>query len=414
MALIECPECGKKISDKAATCPNCGFPITTMATTNEAEENKETQEQTKELTTDEQTEKSERAQDIPNEHAEDITHPEPKSKKPILIGAAAVLILGVGIFFGTANMRTYSAATKLYNDGEYQTAVLKFQELGDYKDSSDLANACSYQIAMGLEEQEDFEGALALYKELGGYQDSKEKAEKCEYELSVDGQFLRAFKKGLMARWDLADGGSPIKDCAKAELDVIESFYDQEFVDKELQEWVVEYIDSVRGQLDAVKYQGVDDVVFTQKSNESYGARAILLKKFFEEHEMEFDEKYQKSVEQLTGAGEAAEEQKALTEAIQNMMKEFKISQTQNEYGWRDYSTHMKNETEYTFEYFYVDISAIDQNGTIVTTGQASLNTKWSPGQEAEAPTWFEDNTFDIEGYTFEFQPHYNTGSFYQ
>lgn len=27
MSLIECPECGKKISDKAINCPNCGYPI---------------------------------------------------------------------------------------------------------------------------------------------------------------------------------------------------------------------------------------------------------------------------------------------------------------------------------------------------------------------------------------------------
>lgn len=27
MALIQCPECGKKVSDKAPTCPNCGAPI---------------------------------------------------------------------------------------------------------------------------------------------------------------------------------------------------------------------------------------------------------------------------------------------------------------------------------------------------------------------------------------------------
>lgn len=26
MALINCPECGKEISDKAASCPGCGFP----------------------------------------------------------------------------------------------------------------------------------------------------------------------------------------------------------------------------------------------------------------------------------------------------------------------------------------------------------------------------------------------------
>jgi uncharacterized membrane protein YvbJ len=27
MALIECPECGKRISEKASACPNCGNPM---------------------------------------------------------------------------------------------------------------------------------------------------------------------------------------------------------------------------------------------------------------------------------------------------------------------------------------------------------------------------------------------------
>lgn len=27
MALIDCPECEKKISDKATSCPNCGYPL---------------------------------------------------------------------------------------------------------------------------------------------------------------------------------------------------------------------------------------------------------------------------------------------------------------------------------------------------------------------------------------------------
>lgn len=29
MALIQCPECGKEISDQAASCPNCGYAINT-------------------------------------------------------------------------------------------------------------------------------------------------------------------------------------------------------------------------------------------------------------------------------------------------------------------------------------------------------------------------------------------------
>lgn len=27
MALINCPECGKQISNNAENCPNCGYPI---------------------------------------------------------------------------------------------------------------------------------------------------------------------------------------------------------------------------------------------------------------------------------------------------------------------------------------------------------------------------------------------------
>lgn len=27
MAIIKCPECGKEVSDKAVSCPNCAYPI---------------------------------------------------------------------------------------------------------------------------------------------------------------------------------------------------------------------------------------------------------------------------------------------------------------------------------------------------------------------------------------------------
>mgnify|MGYP000032979776 FL=1 len=32
MAMITCPECGKQCSDKAAVCPNCAFPISSLRT----------------------------------------------------------------------------------------------------------------------------------------------------------------------------------------------------------------------------------------------------------------------------------------------------------------------------------------------------------------------------------------------
>lgn len=37
MALINCPECGKEISDKAASCPNCGYPVKEIENKNDFE-----------------------------------------------------------------------------------------------------------------------------------------------------------------------------------------------------------------------------------------------------------------------------------------------------------------------------------------------------------------------------------------
>ena len=36
MALINCPECGKSVSDQASSCPSCGHPINSAAVTNTA------------------------------------------------------------------------------------------------------------------------------------------------------------------------------------------------------------------------------------------------------------------------------------------------------------------------------------------------------------------------------------------
>ena len=37
MALIHCPECGREISDKAAACPGCGYPLFSQATNSESD-----------------------------------------------------------------------------------------------------------------------------------------------------------------------------------------------------------------------------------------------------------------------------------------------------------------------------------------------------------------------------------------
>jgi hypothetical protein len=41
MAIINCPECNNKVSDKAESCPNCAFPINRKTNLNKAPENRE-------------------------------------------------------------------------------------------------------------------------------------------------------------------------------------------------------------------------------------------------------------------------------------------------------------------------------------------------------------------------------------
>tara|TARA_R110002096_G_scaffold387642_1_gene581849 strand:+ start:114 stop:335 length:222 start_codon:yes stop_codon:yes gene_type:complete len=41
MAIINCPECNNKVSDKAESCPNCAFPINQKPTINKVTESKE-------------------------------------------------------------------------------------------------------------------------------------------------------------------------------------------------------------------------------------------------------------------------------------------------------------------------------------------------------------------------------------
>lgn len=79
MALIKCPECGKEISDKAASCPQCGCPVKKPEHTNHLFDNVES---TKNVMTD--------AKGMV------ITDAKPKQKKG---GLGKKILIGVGIVF---------------------------------------------------------------------------------------------------------------------------------------------------------------------------------------------------------------------------------------------------------------------------------------------------------------------------
>lgn len=106
MALINCPECNKEISDRVTSWPHCGYPMC------ENSNEQKIQLETKNLST--------------------------KNTKKIFI-FVAVIILGIIIFKvlnnEIKNSNDYKSAVILFDDKKYNEAEIAFLKLGSYKDS---------------------------------------------------------------------------------------------------------------------------------------------------------------------------------------------------------------------------------------------------------------------------------------
>ncbi len=141
MALIQCPECGKEISDKASTCPNCGCPIKVDASN--------------------VISSTENTNSINNNQ---ISTANPKNKLPIivicaLIAVALLVVLVIKIIPKKDNVEevvteattednsqeVYDEAIKLIETGDYEGAKAKFETIKDYKDVSTILDQIPWE-----------------------------------------------------------------------------------------------------------------------------------------------------------------------------------------------------------------------------------------------------------------------------
>lgn len=89
MALIQCPECNKEISDKVKTCPHCGFPF------------------------EENSDKSNNIQQV-EISAVNISPKDPAKTKKTLIGAASVFVV-LALMFAIFSVVKSSNGKKAHN-----------------------------------------------------------------------------------------------------------------------------------------------------------------------------------------------------------------------------------------------------------------------------------------------------------
>nr|MCR5105484.1 zinc ribbon domain-containing protein [Eubacterium sp.] len=111
MALIHCPECGNQISDKAHSCPECGFPLLEYLNNN--------------------------TPDVSNiEKSIDGYHENQEEKKTDLLYEDL--------------SDSYYETVKIFNNAntldEYKEALRNFSKLGEYRDTVYYVNECKKKI----------------------------------------------------------------------------------------------------------------------------------------------------------------------------------------------------------------------------------------------------------------------------
>ncbi len=138
--------------------------------------------------------KKEEAEQKQREEQLRIAEEKTKRRKKILGGicAAAILCIIAAIVVVKVIIPNgkYNKAVALLESGDYQEAIVLFQELGSYKDSTEKAKsaqkAWDYTKAGNLVEEKKYEDALALYLSLGDYNDSLERAKSIQSTLDEE------------------------------------------------------------------------------------------------------------------------------------------------------------------------------------------------------------------------------------
>ncbi len=91
-----------------------------------------------------------------------------------------MLILCVILMIG-CNRTDYKKAMLLTKNGNYEEAIVVFEQLGDYKDSIQMQKECRYQIASQSLSSEDYQNAIMQFEEIVEFKDSTERIQEAKY-----------------------------------------------------------------------------------------------------------------------------------------------------------------------------------------------------------------------------------------
>lgn len=175
--------CGELNADSEETCFACGKeagPLFDLLNTEALETNLAEYKEERARIEEEERIKQEEEERIA---AEKRAVRNAKAKKISIIAAVAVVVLAIAFAFVKFALPVinYNSAASAFEDGDYEAAYTKFESLGEYKDSRNMAVEAHYRFAQGLVEDGEYEKAIAVFKEMINYKDSTACCKEAEY-----------------------------------------------------------------------------------------------------------------------------------------------------------------------------------------------------------------------------------------
>lgn len=149
MALINCPECSREISDTVKVCPGCGYKL--------AKKKKH------------------------------IFFKTQKQKRIVVIALAIFVVLllvtggTLGYKYYFVPLGNYNAAIALVDSKKFDDAIEEFNKLNEFKDSKEKVLQTHYKKAEYLLESNLYEKAVAEFEAAGEYKDAVDRVNATKY-----------------------------------------------------------------------------------------------------------------------------------------------------------------------------------------------------------------------------------------
>lgn len=375
MGLMKCPDCKSEVSDRLDACPKCGCPFTGEIKKEalQAEESKAEVEKTEAVTKEQDSENVNQQNElIDNDNKPSVNINWKKVKIAVIVVVIAAIVIGGIVFALNFKKMQINKANKLIEQTQYSEAV---KVLEKYKDDDDVKK---------------------LYDDAA-------------YMASDEGQFLTAFAKGLMQRWELNlstvdsnDSATYIADMQKlinAELNEISKYRDVTFSDDTFNQKAHDYINDLDKQMDSLNYYTTDYNKYANEWSDAYGDRSLIISYFLNNYPVKIDDKYADIKNELSTVAKSTEESKVLEKDINSMINTESFELVEDSYGYKTYKKNITNTTKYTFEYFGLNVQCLDDSKNIIDQEYTDQIKSFAPGQTAtlEFTTDKSPSSFNVE-----------------